>query len=62
MNKTEKVFGVIMFVIIIASYVIPFTMVSGITKWYGSFFIWVVLAILTIVVNNLWTRNWGEEE
>ncbi|MGN8644491.1 hypothetical protein ACTNEO_00215 [Gracilibacillus sp. HCP3S3_G5_1] len=62
MNQKEKFWGLIILIIVILGYVIPYTFLSDVTKWYGSFLIWLVLAILTILANYLLTADWSGEE
>ncbi|SHM37824.1 hypothetical protein [Gracilibacillus kekensis] len=62
MNKKEKTWGLIILIIVFLGYIIPYTFLSNVTKWYGSFLLWTILAILIILVNYLLTKSWGDEE
>ncbi|WP_338322990.1 hypothetical protein [Oceanobacillus halophilus] len=58
----ERKWTLIIFVIILIAYILPYTLFTNVTKWYGSFLLWTVLALITIMVNYLITKDWGKEE
>ncbi|GAB2532102.1 hypothetical protein [Gracilibacillus alcaliphilus] len=62
MNKKEKIWGTIILIIVISCYVIPYTIFQHVTKWYGSFLVWTVLAIIAILINVKLTEAWGDKE
>ncbi|SFL34434.1 hypothetical protein SAMN04487943_10179 [Gracilibacillus orientalis] len=62
MNQKEKFWGLIILIIVILGYVIPYAFLSDVTKWYGSFLIWSILAIITFVANFFLTTDWSDEE
>ncbi|WP_058308051.1 hypothetical protein [Gracilibacillus massiliensis] len=62
MNKKEKTLGLIILIIVFLGYFIPYTFLSNVTKWYGSFLLWSILAILIILVNYVLTKSWRDEE
>lgn len=37
--------------------VVPFTLLSQVHAWYGSFLLWAVMGVLVIVINALATRH-----
>jgi cell division protein FtsW (lipid II flippase) len=59
-NKRELFWGIISFCLILLAYVIPYTILSDVAKWYGSFLLWVVIALLIIGVNDILTRKWRD--
>ncbi|KAB8139326.1 hypothetical protein F9U64_00600 [Gracilibacillus oryzae] len=62
MNKKEKIWGLTILIIILLGYLIPYTLLSNVAKWYGSFLLWTVLAILIIAANYMLTKDWSDEE
>nr|WP_156291520.1 hypothetical protein [Oceanobacillus salinisoli] len=50
----------ILFIIFIA-YILPYTLLTNVAKWYGSFLLWVVLAFTIIIINYFLTKDWGKE-
>ena len=43
--------------LVIPAIVLPFTLLSRVQAWYGSFLLWSVLGLLVIVLNALATRH-----
>ncbi|SER43263.1 hypothetical protein SAMN04487944_104101 [Gracilibacillus ureilyticus] len=62
MNRKEKLWGLIIFVLVFLGYLLPYTILSNVTKWYGSFLLWTILAVLIILANYFLTKDWSEEE
>ncbi|PWU67565.1 MULTISPECIES: hypothetical protein [Gracilibacillus] len=62
MNKKEKMWGLIILFIVFLGYFLPYTLFSNIEKWYGSFLLWTILAIIVIIINYILTKEWGDEE
>ncbi|MCQ6276249.1 hypothetical protein JMM81_15075 [Bacillus sp. V3B] len=58
MGKQELFWVLISVVLILLAYFIPYTILTDVFKWYGSFLYWVVLGLVIIAVNVLITRNW----
>lgn len=48
------------FVLVILAYVVPYTLLSGVDRWYGSFFFWTVFGLVTIAVIWAMTRGWRD--
>lgn len=46
--------------IILLCYVIPFTVLSGVDAWYGSFLFWSVATAVVIVINALVSAKWRD--
>ena len=42
-------------------YLVPFTLLTNVQAWYGSFLFWTVAGVLVILVNLLLTRNFKGE-
>ncbi|MCM3585570.1 hypothetical protein M3182_07390 [Mesobacillus maritimus] len=58
MTNREKFWGVICLLVILSAYVIPYTGLSNVEKWYGSFLLWFVVGIVVILINLIITRDW----
>lgn len=41
-------------------FVVPYTVLSGVDAWYGSFLFWVVFALAALLMNYLITRDWKD--
>ena len=51
--------GVALFLVLLA-YVVPYTLLSGVDAWYGSFLFWTVFGLAAIVVVWAMTRSWRD--
>ncbi len=60
MTKREKGWGLVILVLVILGYLIPYTMLRNVTYWYGSFLVWLVLALIVVVINVILTKDWGD--
>lgn len=47
-------------VLVILAYALPYTLLSGVDRWYGSFLLWVAFGLATIVVIWAMTRSWRD--
>ncbi|WP_169792836.1 hypothetical protein [Lentibacillus amyloliquefaciens] len=52
--------GILIVVLILAAYILPYTILSGVQAWYGSFFVWGIIGILIIIANIMVTKDWGK--
>ncbi|MGP4108184.1 hypothetical protein [Virgibacillus sp. L01] len=59
-NKSKVVWGVLIVFLILLAYVLPYTVLSGIQAWYGSFLLWGGIGLLIIVANFMVTKDWGK--
>ncbi|SPJ32059.1 hypothetical protein [Kushneria phyllosphaerae] len=55
---TARWVGVV-WLLVIPGIVLPFTLLSNVQAWYGSFLLWSVLGLAVIVLNVLATRHFG---
>ncbi|WP_068677438.1 hypothetical protein [Oceanobacillus sp. Castelsardo] len=60
--KNELRWGLIILFFVLIAYILPYTLLTNVTKWYGSFFVWIILTIIVIGINYLITKNWGKEK
>jgi hypothetical protein len=58
MGKRELFWAIICIVLILLAYMIPYTVLTDVAKWYGSFLLWVILGLVIIVVNIIITKDW----
>jgi len=61
MRKHEGVFAVIIAILVLSAFIIPFTLLTDVTKWYGSFLFWVIVTVCVIGINYLLIKDWGKE-
>jgi cell division protein FtsW (lipid II flippase) len=61
MGKNEVFWGIISFVLILIAYLVPYTVLSEVAKWYGSFLFWILIAVVIVGVNYVLTRDWRDE-
>ncbi|WP_390196127.1 hypothetical protein [Gracilibacillus marinus] len=54
--------GLLLLVIVLLGYILPYTVFTNVAKWYGSFLVWTVLALIVIGINYFLTRNWGDDQ
>ena len=55
---TARWIGVV-WLLVIPAIVLPFTWLSRVQAWYGSFLLWCVLGLMVIVLNALATRQFN---
>ena len=61
MKRNEKVYAVIITSLILSAFVVPYTLLTNVEKWYGSFLFWTVLTVIVIGINYLLIKEWGGE-
>lgn len=60
MSLQERNWMLVIAGIILLAYVIPYTVLSQVTAWYGSFLFWFLIGLAAIFVNVFITRDWGK--
>ncbi|MFT4413628.1 hypothetical protein ACLM5H_07190 [Fredinandcohnia humi] len=58
MSKKEILWGSICLCLVVLAYIIPYLFLTNVTVWYGSFLLWVALALFIIVINYILTKDW----
>lgn len=48
----------VMALLIALSYLLPYTLLRGVSSWAGAFLFWCVVTLLAIGANVLYTRGW----
>lgn len=56
MNKF--MWGAFIVLLIIAAYILPYTVMSDVQSWYGSFLLWGIIGVLIIIANIFVTKDW----
>ncbi|WP_232334410.1 hypothetical protein [Oceanobacillus sp. AG] len=62
MKENEGVYAIIITCLILIAFVVPYTLLPDVEKWYGSFLFWTVLTVIVIGVNYLLIREWGKKQ
>lgn len=60
--KDELKWGLMILLFVLMAYILPYTLLTNVTKWYGSFFVWIILAVIVIGINYFITKDWGKEK
>ncbi|WP_010651232.1 hypothetical protein [Oceanobacillus massiliensis] len=60
MKRNELKWALAILIILVLAYTLPYTVFTDVTKWYGSFLVWTVLALITIIINYFLTKDWGK--
>lgn len=47
-------------VIILACYVVPYTILSEVDEWYGSFLFWTLASAVVIGINAIVSSEWRD--
>lgn len=58
--KREGGWAIVVLVIILLAYFLPYTVFRGTDAWYGSFLVWTLTGLIIIPVNFFITRKWGD--
>lgn len=58
----EKHAAIIIGIMILAAFIIPFAFLNHVEKWYGSFLFWIMLTFIVIILNAILTKDWSNEE
>ena len=61
MKTNELTWALLILVIVLLAFILPYTVLANVTKWYGSFLLWIALAFITIIMNYFLTKNWGKK-
>ncbi|HLR61371.1 MAG TPA: hypothetical protein VK097_02915 [Lentibacillus sp.] len=59
-NKSNIGWGILIVVLILSAYILPYTVLSEVQAWYGSFLLWGIVGILIIIANFKITKGWGK--
>lgn len=59
-KKAKRFWGGFIILLILLAYIIPFTILTNVQTWYGSFLFWGIIGVLIIFANVMVTRDWRE--
>lgn len=51
--------GAVLFLVLLA-FLVPYTVLSGVDAWYGSFLFWAGFGLVAILVNVAITSSWKD--
>lgn len=51
--------GVVL-VLVVLAYVVPYTLLAEVDRWYGGFLFWTVFGLMVIVAIWAMTRSWRD--
>lgn len=60
MKLTKTFWGLSVCLVIVLAFLLPFTLLRNVDAWYGSFLLWGIVGIFTIIANFMITKDWGE--
>ncbi|MBP2242805.1 putative Tic20 family protein [Cytobacillus eiseniae] len=60
MKSKELKWAILISIIILLGYLLPYTVLTNVAEWYGSLLLWTILAVIIIAINYLISRKWGE--
>jgi hypothetical protein len=60
MKRRGVFFLVAALFLVLAAYVVPYTVLSGIDAWYGSFLFWAAFGFAAILLNAAITSTWRD--
>lgn len=60
MRKANLIWGLLILLLVLLAFILPFTLLTNVQAWYGSFLLWGVIALLIIAINIIFTKDWGK--
>ncbi len=60
MANRKSLWLIVVAVLILAAFVVPYTVLSDVDAWYGSFLFWIVVTALVIGVNAVVSAAWRD--
>lgn len=60
MDKKGLLWMAAVWILLVSAYVVPYTILSDVDAWYGSFLFWLVFALATFSINASIARNWRD--
>lgn len=46
--------------LVLSAFVVPFTLLTNVDAWYGSFLFWIVFAVVAIIVVMRMNSSWRD--
>ena len=60
MERRGVVWAGAVLVLVVLAYVVPYTLLAEVDRWYGSFLFWMVFGLAAIVAIWAMTRSWRD--
>lgn len=60
MTRGGVVWAGVLLVLVVLGFAVPFTVLSGVEAWYGSFLFWIFFALAAIGLNVLISLGWRD--
>lgn len=61
MDNRKSWWLVLIVVLILAAFIVPYTLLKNIDAWYGSFLFWTLLTAVVIGANVVVSAGWRDE-
>lgn len=59
MRSPGRVWALVLLVLVLSAFVVPFTLLSGVQAWYGSWLYWSAFALVVMGLIVYLTRDWA---
>lgn len=60
MERRGIFWATVMAFLVLLAYVVPYTVLSGVDRWYGSFLFWTVFALVAIAAIWAMMASWRD--
>ena len=60
MERRGIVWAGVVVVLVVLAYLVPYTLLSGVDRWYGSFLFWMAFGLAAIAAIWAMTRSWRD--
>ncbi len=60
LERRGVVWAGVVLVLVVLAYVVPYTLLAEVDRWYGSFLFWAVFGLAAIVAIWAMTRSWRD--
>lgn len=60
MTRRGLAWAGVVLVLVVLAYLVPYTLLSGVDRWYGSFLFWNLFGLAAIAAIWAMTRSWRD--
>jgi hypothetical protein len=60
MSRRGLAWAGVVLVLVALAYAVPYTLLSGVDRWYGSFLLWTAFGLAVIAAIWAMTANWRD--
>lgn len=60
MEREGIIWAGVMLALVVSAFAVPYTLLSGVDAWYGSFLFWTVFVLISIGVNARIISRWKD--